>query len=282
MASLLHTLLLPNRHQNEPIDRNIEPARHLRRSTPRTHDLRHARARVNSCWRGNNGLQRAQQSHCDDALTCVDNMPPLQDQAGDAICLSRAKIPALIHSSRRSRIVVAEQAQSAIASCEQPNRRTWTSFSKMIRSGIRCRWHPSGCEGAYTGRGGSSAANWSHSGSSSHHGLRRIWSGEPARTQYPRIAAPSGHKIPHGQPASCAGRTGKAGRPRGALGLVCNAVVLRDTRYIGAAVARYAPLAARSPAKKLIGWPRSAWAPQPARLLRRCPAQRAPAASGAA
>ena len=51
--------------------------------------------------------------------------------------MSLAKIPALIHSSRRARIVVAEQPQSAIASYEQPNRRTWISFSKMIRSPIR-------------------------------------------------------------------------------------------------------------------------------------------------
>ena len=60
----------------------------------------------------------------------------------------RAKIPALIHSSRRSRIVVAPQVQSAIDSYEQPNRRTWISFSKMIRSAIRGRWQPSGCEGS--------------------------------------------------------------------------------------------------------------------------------------
>jgi hypothetical protein len=45
-------------------------------------------------------------------------------------------------------MVVAEQAQSAIASYEQPNRRTWTSFSKIIRSLIRGRWQPSGCEGS--------------------------------------------------------------------------------------------------------------------------------------
>jgi len=53
-------------------------------------------------------------------------------------------IPALVHSSRRSRTVLSEQAQSAIASYEQPNRRTWMSFSKMTRSPIRGRWQPSG------------------------------------------------------------------------------------------------------------------------------------------
>lgn len=41
-----------------------------------------------------------------------------------AICLSRARIPALIHSSRRNRIVVAEQVESPIPSYEQPNRTT--------------------------------------------------------------------------------------------------------------------------------------------------------------
>jgi hypothetical protein len=53
--------------------------------------------------------------------------------------VNRAKIAALIYSWRRSRIVVAEQAQSAIDSYEQPNRSTWTSFSAMIRPGIRRR-----------------------------------------------------------------------------------------------------------------------------------------------
>jgi hypothetical protein len=45
-------------------------------------------------------------------------------RASSAICLSVAKTPALIHSSWRPRIVLAEQSQSAIDSCEQPNRRT--------------------------------------------------------------------------------------------------------------------------------------------------------------
>jgi hypothetical protein len=62
--------------------------------------------------------------------------------------LSSAKIPALIHSLRRSRIVVAPQRQSAIDSYEQPKRRTWMSFSKMTRSEIRGRWQPSGWEGS--------------------------------------------------------------------------------------------------------------------------------------
>lgn len=68
----------------------------------------------------------------------------MRSQDSRAICFSRAKIPVLIHSSRRSRIVVAEQVQSAIASCEQPNRRTCTSSSKIIRSEIRGRWQSSG------------------------------------------------------------------------------------------------------------------------------------------
>jgi hypothetical protein len=59
------------------------------------------------------------------------------------IAFSFAKIPALIRSSRRLRIVAAEQAQSAIEAYEQPNRRTWTSFSKMIRPAIRGRRQPS-------------------------------------------------------------------------------------------------------------------------------------------
>jgi len=52
----------------------------------------------------------------------------MRSWASSAICLSRAKIPALIHSSRRSRMVVAGQVQPAIGSYEQPNRRTWTQF----------------------------------------------------------------------------------------------------------------------------------------------------------
>jgi hypothetical protein len=74
--------------------------------------------------------------------------PTMRSWACSAICLSLAKIPALIHSSRRSRIVVAEHCESAIDSYEQPKRRTWISFSKMIRSGIRGRWQPSGWERA--------------------------------------------------------------------------------------------------------------------------------------
>ena len=65
-----------------------------------------------------------------------------------AIFFSSAKMPALIHSSRRSRIVVAPQVQSAIDTYEQPKRRTWMSFSKMIRSPTRGRWQPSGWDGA--------------------------------------------------------------------------------------------------------------------------------------
>jgi hypothetical protein len=57
-----------------------------------------------------------------------------------------AKIPAF-HSSQRSRIVVAPQVQLAIDAYEQPNRRTWISFSEMIRSAIRGLWQPSGWEG---------------------------------------------------------------------------------------------------------------------------------------
>ena len=68
----------------------------------------------------------------------------MRSYASSAICLSRAKIPARIHSSRRARIVVAEQAESAIASYEQPNRRTCSSFSKTARSAILRRWQPSG------------------------------------------------------------------------------------------------------------------------------------------
>jgi aryl-alcohol dehydrogenase-like predicted oxidoreductase len=67
---------------------------------------------------------------------------PYDEPASSAMFLRPAKIPASIPSSRRPRIVVAEQAQSAIASWEQPNRSTWTSFSKMIRSGILGRWQP--------------------------------------------------------------------------------------------------------------------------------------------
>lgn len=36
-------------------------------------------------------------------------------------------------ASRRLRMVVAEQVESAIASYEQPNRRTWSSLSNTIR-----------------------------------------------------------------------------------------------------------------------------------------------------
>jgi hypothetical protein len=39
---------------------------------------------------------------------------------------------------------MAPQAESAIDTYEQPNRKTWISFSKMIRSAIRGLWQPSG------------------------------------------------------------------------------------------------------------------------------------------
>ena len=55
------------------------------------------------------------------------------------MAFSLVKMPALIHSLRRSRIVVAPQVQSAIDTYEQPNRRTWSSFSKMTRSAMRGR-----------------------------------------------------------------------------------------------------------------------------------------------
>jgi hypothetical protein len=37
--------------------------------------------------------------------------PAKPSQASSAICLRRAKIPALIHSSRRARVVVAEHCE---------------------------------------------------------------------------------------------------------------------------------------------------------------------------
>ena len=55
------------------------------------------------------------------------------------MAFSSAKMPARIHSLRRSRIGVAPQVQSAIDAYEQPNRRIWSSFSKMTRSGMRGR-----------------------------------------------------------------------------------------------------------------------------------------------
>ncbi|MDQ0681722.1 hypothetical protein QFZ56_000685 [Streptomyces achromogenes] len=68
--------------------------------------------------------------------------------ASRAMCRSRAKTPSRIHSSRRLRIVVAEQVVSARASQEQPKRRSCSGLSKMIRSLIRVRWQPSGWVGA--------------------------------------------------------------------------------------------------------------------------------------
>src|SRR5215216_757560 len=49
----------------------------------------------------------------------------------------------------------------------QPNTRIWMSLSKMTRSGMRRRWQPSGW---WTWRAGSSAANWTHSGSRTNDG----------------------------------------------------------------------------------------------------------------
>jgi hypothetical protein len=45
----------------------------------------------------------------------------------------------LIHASRRSRIVVAEQVASAIRSEEAPITSVWTSLSNTTRSRIRDR-----------------------------------------------------------------------------------------------------------------------------------------------
>ena len=45
-------------------------------------------------------------------------------------------------------MVVAPQVLSAIASYEQPNRQTWSSFSNTIRSAIRGGWQPSGWAGS--------------------------------------------------------------------------------------------------------------------------------------
>lgn len=90
--------------------------------------------------------------------------PTMRSYASRTISLSWAKTPSLIHSSRRFRMVVAEQVVSAMAWFEQPNRRTCRSLSKMIRLLIRCRWYPSGCLGRHAGLSGSRAANWSHSG----------------------------------------------------------------------------------------------------------------------
>jgi hypothetical protein len=69
----------------------------------------------------------------------------LQQQAHDAVVrlqcdlLELGEQSALIHSSRRLRIVNAEHVVSAIASYEQPNRNTWMGLSNTIRSEIRRR-----------------------------------------------------------------------------------------------------------------------------------------------
>ena len=72
--------------------------------------------------------------------------------------------PASIHSSRRVRIVVAEQVRSPALSRLAPSTSTWSSLSNTTRSAIRGRWahSPSGWS---TVRSGRRAANWSHSGS---------------------------------------------------------------------------------------------------------------------
>ena len=58
--------------------------------------------------------------------------------------LSSAKIPALIHSSRRSRIVVAEQAPSAIDSYEQPKPQDLDELLEDDPVAYPGRWQPSG------------------------------------------------------------------------------------------------------------------------------------------
>jgi hypothetical protein len=60
----------------------------------------------------------------------------MRSQDSRATVFSWPEIPASIRSPRRSRIVVAPQAQ--------PDRRTWMSFPKMIRSPIRGLRQPSG------------------------------------------------------------------------------------------------------------------------------------------
>jgi len=71
-------------------------------------------------------------------------------------------MPASILTCRAGSIsVVAEQLESAIFRYEQPRTRVWTSLSKMIRSGMRGRWHPHGWVSMW---GGISATNWRHRG----------------------------------------------------------------------------------------------------------------------
>ena len=78
-------------------------------------------------------------------------------------------MPASILTCRAGSIsVVAEQLESAIFRYEQPRTRVWTSLSKMIRSGMRGRWHPHGWVSMW---GGISATNWRHRGSMMKDGM---------------------------------------------------------------------------------------------------------------
>jgi hypothetical protein len=58
----------------------------------------------------------------------------MRSQASGATCFRRAKTPALIHSWRQSRIVVAEQEESAIASCGSPPNGSRPSIASAARA----------------------------------------------------------------------------------------------------------------------------------------------------
>lgn len=89
----------------------------------------------------------------------------------------------------RRRMVRSEHWRSAIRSYPEPCTRAAMTRSKTIRSGMRGLWQPSGWVSTCSG---SSAANWSHRGSSRHDG--RTGTSPPVITERQEL---------HDHPGSC-------------------------------------------------------------------------------
>src|SRR4051812_22773340 len=96
--------------------------------------------------------------------------PIIRSYAWSARVWTCSLTPAAAHSFSRRRIVASEQSELAIRSYPEPCTSAASTCSNTTRSGIRGRWHPSGWVGETTGRSGSSAENWSHSGSNRQTG----------------------------------------------------------------------------------------------------------------
>src|SRR5205085_6276523 len=94
------------------------------------------------------------------------------------VVFSPAKRPSLIQSSRRRRMVVAEQAESETLSYPRPVTSAAMRWSKTTASAIRGLWQPSGWVSTWSGR---EARNSTRIGSSTHDG--KTGTGKPSVTE---------------------------------------------------------------------------------------------------